>query len=34
VTDDLGQIRAIMHAAAGAVPDADAANVKADVVLS
>lgn len=33
VTNEVGQVTATMHAAAGAVPDADAANVKADVVL-
>lgn len=33
VSNEIGQVTAIMHAAAGATPDADAANVKADVVL-
>jgi hypothetical protein len=32
-TNEIGQVTAIMHASAGATPDADAANVKADVVL-
>ena len=33
MTNEIGQVTAIMHASAGATPDADAANVKADVVL-
>jgi hypothetical protein len=33
VTNEIGQVTAIMHASAGASPDSDAANVKADVVL-
>jgi hypothetical protein len=32
-TNEIGQVTATMHAAAGATPDADAANAKADVVL-
>jgi hypothetical protein len=32
-TNEIGQVTAKMHAAAGATPDADAANAKADVVL-